>query len=491
MDVAMNDTHVEPNQRKRAAVACEYCRKRKRRCDGKRPICSLCLQANRADCCYSGLESFLHQADTLAGEYNERNSPGLLSDRIERHDEVIGEHTAAIDIMRSQIAQLIGDAAVSSQGEIFNTPLPQHDNLTPQNQSGFLLREFTLSDAHDTLPMNIYAGHLSTTENLLQTEKAKVLLGNYPVDLFLRTERKRGQSEDFRLDARLSTRPPFGISENPMIEELVHEYFKDLNPTTPIIDADSFWELFASLKNRPGDPGVKEALIFVMCALVQVNRTLPNEIKSGELPGKTGFFFGLEILMREWATSFHTDLHLCQALFLAASCDMLAEYQLPRSGIELMVEKLFYPNAASYSTDAYLIWIANLSARRLMNRVHFTTYKFNGNSLDSNYTVDQIFDKFIESSGSANALFTTSAELYSQLKQWWDLLPPSIKPRIDDVNPTTQEGVLLLRFWAYSTMVDSLIEPAVKCIYHCRKFLEVADSVTKVPSIFTMINMHS
>lgn len=189
--------------------------------------------------------------------------------------------------------------------------------------------------------------------------------------------------------------------------------------------------------------------------------------------------------------------------------DMLAEYQLPRSGIELMVEKLFYPNAASYSTDAYLIWIANLSARRLMNRVHFTTYKFNGNSLDSNYTVEQIFDKFIESSGSANALFTTSAELYSQLKQWWDLLPPSIKPRIDDVNPTTQEGVLLLRFWACgdiiyrpylyklcsvhvdSTMVDSLIEPAVKCIYHCRKFLEVADSVTKVPSIFTMINMHS
>lgn len=189
--------------------------------------------------------------------------------------------------------------------------------------------------------------------------------------------------------------------------------------------------------------------------------------------------------------------------------DMLAEYQLPRSGIELMVERLFYPNAASYSPGDYLIWIANLSARRLMNRVHFTTYKSNGNDSNNNYSVDHIVDKFIERSDTASTLFTTSAELYNQLKQWWDLLPPSIKPRIDDSNPTAQEGILLLRFWACgdiiyrpylyklcsthadSTMVDSLIEPAVKCIYHCRKFLEVADSVTKVPSTFTMINMHS
>lgn len=261
----------------------------------------------------------MHQDDSPAGDSNHRNSTRLLSDRIEHHNAVIEEHTAAIDVMRSQIARLIGDAAISSHGEIFNTPLPQNENASPENQSGFLLREFTLADAHEMLPMNIPAGHLSTTESLLRTEKAKMLLGNFPVDLFLRTERKRGQSEDFKLNTRPSTSPSPHLPEDPTIEELAHEYFKDINPKSPIINENSFWEMFASLKDQPGDPGVKEALVFVMCALVQVNRSSPDEIKNGGLPGKESFFFAFEILMNEWAVSFQTDLHLCQALFLAAS----------------------------------------------------------------------------------------------------------------------------------------------------------------------------
>lgn len=194
---------------------------------------------------------------------------------------------------------------------------------------------------------------------------------------------------------------------------------------------------------------------------------------------------------------------------LTSRSDMLAEYHLPRSGIELVVERILYPNAATYSTEDYLIWVSNLSARRLMNRVHFTTYTSYGNGSKTNYSVDQIFDRFTESSGASSVLFTTSAELYSQLQQWWNLLPAFIKPHIDDVNPTFQGGILLLRFWACgdiiyrpflykvcsmdtdSAMLDSLIEPAMKCVIHCRKFLEVANSVTKVPSAFTMINLHS
>lgn len=269
-------------------------------------------------CHYVGLEGFINQEENQPADRNEGEFTRLLFSRIDNQNKIIEQHTAAIDIMRTQIMGIIGDATFHSLGEILNAPIAHTVATTPENQSGFLLREFALSDGNEIGPMNIPAGHLSTTESLLRTEKAKMLVGDYPVDLFLRTERKRGQPEELRFDASPSNLLLQAL-ENQTLEEIAHEYFRDINSKNPIINEDSFWELFACVKVRSDNPGVEEALVSVMCALVQVNRSSPDEIKHGDLPGKQMLFSALGILMREWSVSFQTNLHLCQALFLAAS----------------------------------------------------------------------------------------------------------------------------------------------------------------------------
>lgn len=190
---------------------------------------------------------------------------------------------------------------------------------------------------------------------------------------------------------------------------------------------------------------------------------------------------------------------------------MLAEYHLPRSGIENVVEKLFYPECRPFSNDTYYNWISNLSARRLMNRVHFTIYS---NMTDNNASqvtncFDRVLNQVLMSPSGSSRLLAISTELYNQLHQWWGVLPPSMKPDLEDLEPDIDHGTLLLRFNACGDIIyrpflyivcskfpdsipdNSLLEPAVRCIRHCRSFLQVAASVTKFPSPFTIINLHS
>ncbi|KAL1889590.1 hypothetical protein Sste5346_008839 [Sporothrix stenoceras] len=191
-------------------------------------------------------------------------------------------------------------------------------------------------------------------------------------------------------------------------------------------------------------------------------------------------------------------VRLCWTCFLL-ECDSLAEFHLPRSGMELIIESMPFPSFAhSGSGDAEpnsgrsgLMFLALCSVRRLLNRVHKTVYDANykARSTSKNRTprsktdvssmsmpislwtpsspadaaVDNIFNAInmntIRSpsvsvsiptsiphpSSSSPASSTTlsaigslkavSTELISQLDTWFESLPPSIKPDLSHRRP--------------------------------------------------------
>ncbi|KAJ5202277.1 hypothetical protein N7449_004356 [Penicillium cf. viridicatum] len=485
-----------------------------------------------------------------------------LSSQISRMDAIIDEHTTTIEAIQNQVVNLVHN---SHGARCHNIPTPSllltsHDTpITTEELATPSAREQTNRPPNDILPMHIPVGHGTTTEDLLRTEQAKGLLCDYPNGIFLITERKRKTPEDMPLHLGLQVTSSIRLDDQE-IHALSRTYFDHVNPKHPILFEEDFKHLIDLTDLQLEQLDVKGALIYLVFALGAAVQSSPDCIKCGDLPGNEYFRHAIPVLLREWPVSFQADLYLCQALFLASSwcsimcwpmqawrmihmastniqhaflafpprdrpasqglvrlswaislveCDLLAEYHLPRSGIENVVERLYYPEYEPVSVDA-LTWLSNLSARRLMNRVHFTVYNnsSDGHAPYSINSVDQIVDRALLDSGSSNNLLATSTELYHQLHQWWGLIPPSVRPDLEDTEPDPNNGTLLLRFWACGDVIyrpflyklcaatpdmatDSLIDPALHCIRHCRRFLQTAQHLTKTPSPFTMISLHS
>ncbi|KAJ5193158.1 hypothetical protein N7449_009300 [Penicillium cf. viridicatum] len=386
-------------------------------------------------------------------------------------DAIIDEHTTTIEAIQNQVVNLVHN---SHGARCHNIPTPSllltsHDTpITTEELATPSAREQTNRPPNDILPMHIPVGHGTTTEDLLRTEQAKGLLCDYPNGIFLITERKRKTPEDMPLHLGLQVTSSIRLDDQE-IHALSRTYFDHVNPKHPILFEEDFKHLIDLTDLQLEQLDVKGALIYLVFALGAAVQSSPDCIKCGDLPGND---------MRSSRFLLATDQ-------LLKVYDLLAEYHLPRSGIENVVERLYYPEYEPVSVDA-LTWLSNLSARRLMNRVHFTVYNnsSDGHAPYSINSVDQIVDRALLDSGSSNNLLATSTELYHQLHQWWGLIPPSVRPDLEDTEPDPNNATP-------DMATDSLIDPALHCIRHCRRFLQTAQHLTKTPSPFTMISLHS
>lgn len=177
--------------------------------------------------------------------------------------------------------------------------------------------------------------------------------------------------------------------------------------------------------------------------------------------------------------------------------NLIAEHQLPRSGIEHVVDRMALPSChagGAHESHAMLNWLAELAVRRLLNRVHHAMYA--GDAACS----------------STAALIKVSTELNQQLDVWFQTLPPTIRPELsgspDCVTSNPFELHLLHRyhtakdiifrpfvFYAHGFSVqpipDLILEKAGTCLYHCRAYLSVADALLPLPSTSREIIMHS
>ncbi|KAJ5014352.1 putative transcriptional regulatory protein [Colletotrichum sp. SAR 10_99] len=309
--------------------------------------------------------------------------------------------------------------------------------------------------------MAIPMSHSTTTGSLLQSRSAKALLGDYPSDVFLRVESKRTLPEPLSLTPIPLSQIVFPEIDAEEASSLVDNFFDLVNPQHPILDRGDLEHIYRDVVGSPLQADLRAALVLVVLALGRAAVDTPDLTRDGWLPGVEMFTPALQVLLGTWFNSFgdtillpqglhrsmrqpleETHTHqpvtrLCWAIFVL-ECDIIAEHHLPRSGIDQVIENLPFPRCGNPPDPAMLSWLADLSARRLLNRIHHVMYDTASPTTNS---------------ATADAFASVSAELSHQLGAWYDLLPSAIKPDLHTASGTTlsvDEAIMVLRFLRFA-----------------------------------------
>ncbi|KAF4467831.1 zinc-binding oxidoreductase [Fusarium albosuccineum] len=134
--------------------------------------------------------------------------------------------------------------------------------------------------------------------------------------------------------------------------------------------------------------------------------------------------------------------------------DVLAEFNQPRSGIELLVDKLPFPDYGGPACPSHLYVLAEISARLLLNRIHHSLFFadnltiYTGGNLN---TPGQDHSCILHPDAS---LLRVCKELDRQLETWYESLPEAIKPELEG-SPTGNQlaSLLRLRYWSAKQVI--------------------------------------
>lgn len=180
------------------------------------------------------------------------------------------------------------------------------------------------------------------------------------------------------------------------------------------------------------------------------------------------------------------------------SSDILAEFHQPRSGIDVLVDRMPFPNYGTSPKLEHLCVLAEISARSLLNRMHHAIYFTDSLTIYAGRALDSL-----TTSQSAStpphpdaSLLRMSSELNFQLERWYEALPVDIKPDLYDGRPQNrQASIHRLRYWsakqsifrpfvihATSSQFDkaelemppTVVSQSKVCLAACRAFLHGA-----------------
>lgn len=193
-------------------------------------------------------------------------------------------------------------------------------------------------------------------------------------------------------------------------------------------------------------------------------------------------------------------MRLAWAAFLV-ECDRLAELELPRSGLQQIIEDTPLPSCCSVDEMPSTCFLAELAVRRLLNRIHNSLYpqKQHGHSLSSTSLMAP--EEF--SNEEISSMVVVCDELQRQLDLWHASIPEPHRPPLT-LGPTKndRESVLRIRYFAARHIIyrpfvlnvtmnetsprcDSVIEKAALCIQSCRMYLQSTTSILQNPSPYT------
>ncbi|KAH0431445.1 hypothetical protein CcaCcLH18_07061 [Colletotrichum camelliae] len=552
---------METQKRKRTAVACHYCRRRrmldaavdeysippslrfwKRKCDGRQPVCTLCEEANNSECEYPATEE--HKRSISVDQTSE-----ILS-RLQRLEQSFS-HFASLP--PTSLPQPDDHYTPTSHTYPPPSQNPSPESAFPSPGYGPLSVDPSLhipsavatpaapsTEPCITAPMAIPMSHSTTTGSLLQSRAAKALLGDYPSDVFLRVESKRTLPEPLSLTPIPLSQIDFPDIDAEAASSLVDNFFDLVNPQHPILDRGDFEHIYLDVVGSPLQADLRSALVLVVLALGRAAVDAPDLTRDGWLPGVAMFTPALQVLLGMWFNSSGDSILLPQGLYLAAlycsylsrplqawrlvhmastsiqhypirhrsmrqpleeththqpvtrlcwaifvlECDIIAEHHLPRSGIDQVIENLPFPRCGNPPDPALLSWLADLSARRLLNRIH--------------HVMCDTASPTNSPATTADAFASVSAELSHQLGAWYDLLPSAIKPDLHTASGTgttlsVDEAIMVLRYHAAGDIIfrpflhqvcgmeggavvgEVVVENANRCLGHCRGYLDVVE----------------
>ncbi|KAK2744637.1 hypothetical protein FQN57_004242 [Myotisia sp. PD_48] len=515
--------------RKRALLACDFCRQRKRRCDGKKPVCGNCTEAE-ADCHYQELP--MQRLDSSMPSAS-------MARRMERIEELLKSHSEAIsaltrhvtvapaptilpeehpDIAAYPLQSLSQIPNPSSNGANANSPADSRHSGT----HGAPRSAGSPSYATDLPLFAIPQKHLTSTNSLLGLPTVKALVGEFPADFFFRLESQRLSPAGW-----VSGPKDLPFLNRDVTDLLVTTFFSVVHPCHPILDREEFFSLYEGVLANGLHLNLESALCLVVLALGVVASQPPGaDTRNGDwAPGMEYFQPALQILVSESTCSFGSSLLLPQGLIfggvyfayltqplhswklihlastntqLLFSSDRLAEFDLPRSGIETFVDDMAFPRAENPLDREKLCYMAEISIRRLLNRVHNTIYNAGERGSFSAKLGRSSLPMSVES------LITITSELDRQLVIWYDSVPEIIKPTLG-LDPTADDRERILRTRYYSTKhiiyrqfvlylaslpeevqpSPLLLEKAQLCIESCRLYLQNTGEILKKPSQYT------
>jgi hypothetical protein len=196
-----------------------------------------------------------------------------------------------------------------------------------------------------------------------------------------------------------------------------------------------------------------------------------------------------------------TILRIFWSCFLV-ECDRLAELELPQSGLQQLTDQTSLPgftNADSSQSTAYL---AEISIRRLLNRVHHSLYPRKQSVLSLSSTSLTAADEF--SAAEIVSVVSVCDELHRQLNSWYESIPEPFRPSLG-VEPTgnDRQTVLRIRYYAARHIIHRpfvlyvvtndlqhvanavIMKKAGVCIESCRAYLHNTTEILLKQSQYT------
>jgi hypothetical protein len=158
-----------------------------------------------------------------------------------------------------------------------------------------------------------------------------------------------------------------------------------------------------------------------------------------------------------------------------------------------------FPSAGHPPDTDHLYYLAEISIRRLLNRVHESLYSHDGGSLSSSDALREPFRHM-----PVNTLLSITSELDHQLCLWYDNIPDMIRPTLGSTPITHhRQRILRIRYFAakhiihrpfvlwISALPDGqtppslAVERALVCITSCRLYLQNAGDILRDPSPYS------
>ncbi|KAF7117467.1 hypothetical protein CNMCM5793_006449 [Aspergillus hiratsukae] len=484
-----------PVTRTRGMLACAYCRRRKRRCDGVTPKCGTCAEKGLI-CNYTKPDSSSVPRDqTLARIASLLEShPDILSRSPEPHhgDRVVERQAISVlESPRPHPNPTFDNASIPSATWLFNSPV-------------------NVDDGASLPPLTIPLGHQTSTSSLLMLPLVQALVGVYPEDFFFRVESKRHVVPSIALpgvpDDDCVETPPL---DSDTTRALVDRFFETDHSINPFLDKKAFLARYNHVCNGHANMNDESAVVLAVLAIGAIDgKTRKNNEESVEdAPGMQFFKPALRILSTSWMTCFTGDIILCQGLVLCAlyfqylvqplpawrlihmastnvqqllirskksisnsteieeitrlswscfliECDIVSEFHQPRSGIEPLVDKMPYPRSGDLPSPSNLAFMAEISVRFLINRVQHSIYFTDGVTIYSGRLLDSFSSNLFNQNMSDESLLSVCKELDHQLETWYQSLPEIIKPALSsDLDCKSQAKVLRLRYWSAKQII--------------------------------------
>jgi len=193
-------------------------------------------------------------------------------------------------------------------------------------------------------------------------------------------------------------------------------------------------------------------------------------------------------------------LRLFWSCFLI-ECDRLAELELPQSGLQQLIDETSLPSCFNLDSAQSTYYLAEISIRRLLNRIHNSLYPRKQNFLTLSSTSLATPENLSEA--RISSVKTICEELQRQLDMWYDSIPVQYRFPLD-VEPTTndRQTVLRIRYFATKHIIyrpfvlyailqtsgllsDAILERCRCCLDSCRLYLYSTTDILKNPSQYT------